>query len=149
MPFITLPDALPDGVEGGTIDTPLGPARWARLSGEFGSLPADWSQLLPWNDGILAWNGYFSHLLTTEDGANWTTVDSDGLHGHMVQAGDDWLLVDGERVLIAADPTGDWTELDTTALNEARLPGWKVEHAYSDPECVTRFYPSCWDYGGE
>jgi len=38
-PLIELPAEIPEGIESGTLDTPLGPARWVHLSGDDESLP--------------------------------------------------------------------------------------------------------------
>lgn len=132
-PVITLPDQLPEDLEGGTIDTPAGPARWVHLTGTDGSLPFPFMVVLPWGDGIASWDGYHGELHTSPDGIAWTRVEKDWpMRGTMTIAGDTYVLVDAARgrVMTATDPEGEWQELDASALEAARLTGWETDEQW-------------------
>ncbi|MFN8622790.1 MAG: hypothetical protein U0869_18800 [Chloroflexota bacterium] len=59
-----LPVPLPSGIEGGTIDTPIGPARWVHLTGP-GTPPADSRVPVAWfGDGLL----YVSYGTCADEG---------------------------------------------------------------------------------
>ena len=143
---IELPAEVPEEIESGTFETPLGPARWVHLSGRTmafaddapagRTLPAAHT-LIPWEDGVAAM-GFFG-LWTTSDGVDWAIVPLPGDLGGPFQRR---VLkhVDGTYVLVYEDPLrvwtaedldGDWRELDVSAL-EAAAPaaGWKGRHVH-------------------
>jgi hypothetical protein len=131
-PVITLPDKLPEGVAGGTIETPAGPARWAYLEGPAGSLPYPFATVLPWGDGIANWDGYHRRLHTTRDGLTWERVDALPAVGSIALVGETYVVVDVEngRAMTSTDPEGEWAEIDASAIAAARLPGWANEYEF-------------------
>jgi len=56
QPF-TLPSELPEGIESGTLDTPLGPATWVHLTRADGGQLPNIGQAIPWPSGVAIYEG--------------------------------------------------------------------------------------------
>jgi hypothetical protein len=133
---ISLPETLPAGVEGGSIDTPAGPVRWVHIRGSREDVPMV-HEVIDWGDGIAAWHPAWG-FWATEDGVAWQSLPlPDGEAPRMDigavevrQAGDVAYAISlhTDRVWRSTDD-GSWQELDAAALASARPSGWQVTDA--------------------
>lgn len=129
-PTITLPDELPEGSQSGTIETPAGPLRWARVP-MTDSSPTGLEAVVPWGDGVAAWE-YGPGMYATSDGVTWEQIGSwpeaawccsASWRG---QVGDTHVVVDvhSDRVHVGDAQTG-WREIDASAMSKAPSDGWR------------------------
>jgi hypothetical protein len=140
-----LPDPLPADLPGGTIDTPLGTARWVHLSGDQEALPPLQSMAAPdglvWFDmGQLADESRGGWECAPRRPRLWTSADVTSTrteHPLPVEAGYALLTFDGDRYWLIDMASGslwrssdltDWERMDGSALHApdpAELP-WNV-----------------------
>lgn len=149
---LVLPEILPPGVEGGTIDTATGPARWIHTSGSSGEFPR-LEAALPWPGGVAAWSRDWSRdgqevsLHATTNGIDWELIPLPG--DLVVRAQKDWgiSMVHGGSVNYLEQPRlgklwrlseeGEWVLLDASAFEELRPRGWSVSDVSIDgPELI-------------
>ncbi len=140
---ISLPETLPAGLEGvdvGTVDTPIGPARWVSVTGPMDELPRLGS-VVPWGDGLAIWAGRHRHpdgrigsLWASSDGTEWRSValpedysanDSQDRNVELAHADGALYLAHPRLDRIWRSTTdGGWRALDTSAITQARPAGW-------------------------
>jgi hypothetical protein len=114
---------VPSGVESGTIDTPLGPARWVHLPYD-GPTPHN-ASAVPWPSGFAVFSGptyNFDPLIrdpssddpsrippalwVSDDGIEWSTIPLPAVTATAGQARLEH--VDGVYWLTSQDPDGEW-----------------------------------------
>jgi len=112
---VRLPDVLPDDVRSGTLDTPLGPARWVHLQVGWGGRP--WGpRPLPAPDGFLLLDDDGPTLWRSPDLIEWT------LEPRTIEATYQGLvLADGTYWLNTSDPDGLWRSKDTVTWQQIDL----------------------------
>ena len=110
---IELPTEIPAGIESGTLDTPLGPARWAHLRGDDTTLPPGGRfQLAKASDGYieLEWDSTPMKLWRSPDLITWTSEPLSIRAG----SGELW-HVDGTYWLSTFEPSGLWRSQDAVS----------------------------------
>jgi len=116
--LIELPVEVPDGIDSGTLDTPLGQARWVHLRGNEATLPPDYSQLTSTPDGyvVLEWDSSPIRLWSSPDFITWTPepLDIEARSGELSQAG-------GTYWLNTLDPAGLWRSPDLVAWEQVDM----------------------------
>ena len=130
---VRLPSELPESIRTGSLDTPLGPARWAYAQDGPGRV--DWWVVpLPAPNGFVAldargWEP--GRLWRSPDLVEWTAepVDiegfGDGDRARMSLAGDRYWLRQGDE-LWRSDDTVTWQRMDTSGI-VSPLPEWLRE----------------------
>lgn len=68
-----LPMELPRGVASGSVDTPLGAARWVHVQGGGSALPGASAIVVPGPDGLVALDPAIARLWDSPDGISWTS----------------------------------------------------------------------------
>ena len=135
-PLIELPTEIPAGVEWGTLETPLGQARWVHLSGDEATIPRRIRGLFNTSDGhmMLESDGTPAKLWRSRDLISWTwePVDIDAEGGSPVRA-------DGTYWLPAGDPPGFWRSPDMESWQRLDL----------DLERLGRPGPAAWAWSAE
>ena len=142
---LRLPETLPDGAWGGSIDTPAGPARWMRSTAPAGDLPL-LSELGSWGDGLAILDNRAGSLWTTSDGTDWQRVplpvdlDADRPNDGTVditRAAEAHYLLQSNRNRIWRHEVGStWTPLDISEVASARPTGWSTETSFDGPRMV-------------
>jgi hypothetical protein len=133
-----LPDVLPSGVPGGTIDTPLGTARWVRLTGDPLTLP---EPLVPQlgRSGPVWFDGGGARDIPCEDARAdgpctaelpprlWTAEDATSPraeHALPVEAANAALFLDGDTFWLASGaPVTLWRSLDLAEWEQVDISG--------------------------
>ena len=135
-PLITLPTELPEGVEGGTIETSAGPARWVHLRGPKQELPVV-QRLLPWGGALAAWSDYNERAAVSSDGVTWNELPLP-TDARRMNLGRTMSVVDATPYLVSHESgrawqwdheTEAWNELDAQAMHDA-MPsrGWDLHY---------------------
>lgn len=129
-PTISLPDELPEGTQSGTIETPAGSIRWARVP-VTEDTPGYVGSVGPWGDGLVIW-GYISPNFSTKDGVIWERLKPPGQVRGLV--GDKHVAIDliqgrpwdppKDRVWLGSAGSG-WQELDASAMAGVPIEGWE------------------------
>ena len=119
-PPLSLPAEIPDGVATGTLDTPLGPARWVHLSGDDTTLPT-WLDPVPDPSGgyiSLDWDSTPPRLWRSPDLITWAfeALPIEARWGGLTLA-DDTLWVSAD------EPVSLWSSVDTLEWTEESLDG--------------------------
>jgi hypothetical protein len=117
-----LPDALPAGIPSGTLDTPLGPARWVHLSGGPSTLPDPLTPMIG-RDGRLVWfdPGWTGspRLWTSDD-----TLSIRSEHPLPTTERGAWLGLEGDTYWLTTDaPPALWRSDDLEAWDPIDLAG--------------------------
>ena len=100
-PPIELPAEIPEGIESGTLETPLGPARWVHLSGDERAMPPQLSGLISTPDGyaVPEWGDRWfddgdAQLWRSSDLIDWTSepLGIEARFGELSRAADTYWL---------------------------------------------------------
>jgi len=115
---IELPAEIPAGIDSGTLDTPLGQARWVHLRGDETTLPPGYEPLVSTSDGYVAleWDSTPPTLWRSSDLLTWAPeplgVEAD--YGELAEAG-------GTYWLNTHEPTALWRSQDAKAWEQVDL----------------------------
>jgi hypothetical protein len=149
-----LPAVIPEGIESGTVDTPLGTARWVHLTGGRETRPSlsFWSNVIGWPTGIAIFaapeggESYAegitqpSQLWTSRNGIDWELqplpVPADAHDASLTLVGDVYWLIakvwSGDRLWRSPDGV-TWEEFDPTGLAPPGPAGFAWNLEYSSP----------------
>jgi hypothetical protein len=113
---VMLPSEIPEGIDTGSLDTPLGPARWVSLRGDETTLPLTLNPV-PVRSGGFA---------TLDSGRLWRSPDliTWSSEPMPIKGGDVQLsLADGTNWLRTIEPASLWRSPDTLEWSEVSLDG--------------------------
>ena len=117
---IMLPPQIPDGVATGTLDTPLGPARWVHLRGDDTTLPASLDPVAGPSGGYISleWDNTPPRLWRSPDLITWASepLPIEARWGGLT-------VVDETLWVSAAEPVSLWSSVDALEWTEASLDG--------------------------
>ena len=113
---VMLPSEIPGGIDTGSLDTPVGPARWVRLRGDDTTLPTSM-------DPVPVASGGFA---TLDSGLLWRSSDLISWVSEpmpVAGGGGRLSLADGTYWLSTVDPASLWRSRDTLEWSEVSLEG--------------------------
>ena len=115
---IELPAEIPEGIDSGTLQTPIGQARWVHLRGDETTLPAELFGLANTPNGyvVLDWDSTPLRLWRSPDLTNWTSepLNVEARYGELSQA-------DGSYWLRTSEPGGLWRSTDAASWEQVDL----------------------------
>jgi len=122
----TLPAEVPDGIESGTLDTPLGPARWVHLQGNHTTMP-DLPDPVPVPGGYVVFDESPPELWSSPDLLTWTRAPlpfHDAIWARLTLANGIYWLSTGDTVTLwRSTDAVDWEQITTTGLVPPGPPG--------------------------
>jgi hypothetical protein len=126
IPPIELPAEIPEGIESGTLETPLGPGRWVHVSGHETTFPPGLSGLFSTPDGYVVpewggpwWGGGEAKLWRSSDLIAWTSepLPTETRGGELSWAHDAyWLNVHEPSSLWRSPDTKSWEQVSFEGL---------------------------------
>jgi hypothetical protein len=122
----TLPAEIPEGIESGSLDTPLGPARWVHLQGDHTTMPDD-PALLPAPGGYVVLDESPPELWSSPDLFTWTKEPLPFREAEWARLtlanGIYWLSTGDTVTLWRSTDAVDWEQIDATGLVPPGPPG--------------------------
>jgi hypothetical protein len=118
---VQLPAEIPDGVDSGTLDTPLGPARWVHLRGDDATLPFELDAVPVSTGGFIARDGAVpARLWRSPDLITWAAeplpMAVELRYGGLTLADDTVWLAAYEPALWRSQDSLEWTEVGLEEL---------------------------------